>query len=305
MHIHMITDVPVQLYALLVHPAKGRTRYVLAQRKEDGLKLYSRNILIDEYNKDLLPEYLRFVQGVVDSEDLPLNVSRETIQSTGLMARLKKVLTNQVIKDLETLAGKDPDKYQEFWKEFGGYLKQGVAMAPLEADPLQPLLRFKTNLHPEAWSSLEDYVGRMKPDQKDIYYIVGEDPKSVLRSPHLDYFQSQGTEVLLLTEPMDSFMLMGLHKYKDFELKNVAQADLPEKPRMRSRNSRFPMMISKPWSNVSSRCLASALRMCAPAAAFRNPWHAWLIRKEHLTRNCSVSISISERTSISPKRSWS
>ena len=229
MHIHMITDVPVQLYALLFIPRKAE-RGILAQRKEDGLKLYSRNILIDEYNKDLLPEYLRFVQGVVDLEDLPLNVSRETIQATGLMARLKKVLTNQVIKDLETQAGKDPDKYQEFWKEFGGYLKQGVAMAPLEADPLQPLLRFKTNLHPEAWSSLEDYVGRMKPDQKDLYYIVGEDPKSVLRSPHLDYFQTQGTEVLLLTEPMDSFMLMGLHKYKDFELKNVAQADLPEKP---------------------------------------------------------------------------
>ena len=101
--------------------------------------MYSRNILIDEYNKDLLPEYLRFVQGVVDLEDLPLNVSRETIQSTGLMARLKKVLTNQVIKDLEALAGKEPEKYQEFWQEFGGYLKQGVAMAPAEADPLYAL----------------------------------------------------------------------------------------------------------------------------------------------------------------------
>jgi HSP90 family molecular chaperone len=228
-HIHMITDVPVQLYALLFIPRKAE-RGIFAQRKEDGLKLYSRNILIDEYNKDLLPEYLRFVQGVVDSEDLPLNVSRETIQATGLMTRLKKVLTNQVIKDLEALSGKDPEKYLEFWQEFGGYLKQGVAMAPAEADPLQPLLRFKTNLHPETWSSLDDYVGRIQPDQKNLYYIVGEDPKSVLRSPHLDYFQTQGTEVLLLTEPMDSFMLMGLHKYKDFELKNVAQADLPEKP---------------------------------------------------------------------------
>ena len=228
MHIHMITDVPVQLYALLYIPRKAE-RGILAQRKEDGLKLYSRNILIDEYNKDLLPEYMRFIQGVVDSEDLPLNVSRETIQATGLMSRLKKVLTNQVFKELETLAGKDPEKYKEFWQEFGVYLKQGVAMSPLEVDPLLPLLRFKTNLQPETWSSLPDYVARMKPDQKDIYYIVGEDPRSVLRSPHLDYFQSQGTEVLLLTEPVDSFMLMGLHKYKDFELKNVAQADLPEK----------------------------------------------------------------------------
>ena len=228
MHIHMITDVPVQLYALLYIPKKSE-RAIFSLRKEDGLKLYSRNILIDEYNKDLLPEYLRFMQGVVDSEDLPLNVSRETIQSTGLMAGLKKVLTNQVIKDLEALAGKESEKYQEFWQEFGGYLKQGVAMAPTEADTLYPLLRFKTNLQPETWSSLEDYAGRMKPDQKVIYYIVGEDAKSVLRSPHLDYFQAQGMEVLLLTEPMDSFMLMGLHKYKDFELKNVAQVDLPEK----------------------------------------------------------------------------
>ncbi|MGB8213449.1 MAG: molecular chaperone HtpG [Anaerolineales bacterium] len=230
MHIHMITDVPVQLYALLYIPRKGE-RAVFSLRKEDGLKLYSRNILIDEYNKDLLPEYLRFIQGVVDSEDLPLNVSRETIQSTGLMARLKKVLTNQVIKELEALAGKEPEKYQDFWKEFGGYLKQGVAVAPAEADPLYVLLRFKTTLHPETWSSLEEYVGRMQPDQKDIYYIVGEDAKSILRSPHLESFQAQGLEVLLLTEPMDSFMLMGLHKYKDFELKNVAQADLPEKPK--------------------------------------------------------------------------
>jgi molecular chaperone HtpG len=211
-------------------PGKGE-RGIFSPRREDGLKLYSRNILIDEYNKDLLPEYLRFVQGVVDSEDLPLNVSRETVQATGLMARLKRVVTGQVMKELESLAKNDPEKYQTFWKEFGAYLKQGVATSPAEADTINPLLRFKTNLHPETWSSLEDYVGRMKPEQKEVYFIVGEDPKSILRSPHLDYFQTQGTEVLLLTEPMDSFMLMGLHKYKDFELKNVAQAEIPDQPK--------------------------------------------------------------------------
>jgi len=230
LHIHVVTDAPVQLYALLYIPDKAE-RGIFSVRKEDGLKLYSRNILIDEYNKDLLPDYLRFVQGVVDSEDLPLNVSRETIQATGLMARLKKVVTGQVIKELETLAKKDAEKYQTFWKEFGGYLKQGVATSLAEAESIYPLLRFKTNLHPETWSSLEDYIGRMQPEQKVIYFIVGDEPKSVLRSPHLDYFQAQGTEVLLLTEPMDSFMLMGLRKYKDFELKNVAQAEIPDKPK--------------------------------------------------------------------------
>ncbi len=230
LHVHVVTDAPVQLYALLYVPGKGE-RGIFSPRREDGLKLYSRNILIDEYNKDLLPEYLRFVQGVVDSEDLPLNVSRETVQSTGLMARLKKVVTGQVMKELESLAKNDAEKYQTFWKEFGVYLKQGVATSLAEAESITSLLRFKTNLHPETWSSLEDYVGRMKPGQKEIYFIVGEDPKSILRSPHLDYFQAQGTEVLLLTEPMDSFMLMGLRKYKDFELKNVAQAEIPDRPK--------------------------------------------------------------------------
>ena len=227
LHTHVVTDAPVQIYALLYVPGKS-DRGIFSMRREDGLKLYSRNILIDEYNKDLLPEHLRFVQGVVDSEDLPLNVSRETVQATGLMARLKKVITGQVMKELESLAKKDAEKYETFWKEFGAYLKQGVATNPVEGESIHPLLRFKTNTHQDTWSSLEDYVGRMKPDQKEIYFIVGEDPKSVLRSPHLDYFQGQGTEVLLLTEPMDSFMLMGLRKYKDYELKNVAQAEIPE-----------------------------------------------------------------------------
>jgi molecular chaperone HtpG len=239
MHIHMITDVPVQMYALLYIPRKAE-RGMLALRREDGLKLYSRNILIDEYNKDLLPEYLRFVQGVVDSEDLPLNVSRETIQSSSLMAKLKKVLTNQVLKELESLAAKEPEKYAEFWVELGGYLKQGVAMVTGDADALQPLLRFKTNLQPDQWCSLADYAGRMKPDQKVIYYIVGEDAKSVQRSPHLEYFQGQGLEVLLLTDPMDSFMLMGLHKYKDYELKNAAQVELPEQPKPADQAEQIP-----------------------------------------------------------------
>jgi molecular chaperone HtpG len=156
------------------------------------------------------------------------------------MARLKKVITGQVMKELETLARNDAEKYQTFWKEFGVYLKQGVASSPTDAESISPLLRFKTNLHPETWSSFEDYMGRMKAEQKEIYYIVGDDPKSVLRSPHLDYFQGQGTEVLLLTEPMDSFMLMGLRKYKEHELKNVAQAEIPEPSKESEKQEQIP-----------------------------------------------------------------
>jgi molecular chaperone HtpG len=156
------------------------------------------------------------------------------------MARLKKVITGQIMKELETLAKNNVEKYQSFWNEFGVYLKQGVATSPTDGESLYPLLRFKTNLHPDTWSSLEDYVGRMKPEQKEIYFIVGDDPKSVLRSPHLDYFQQQGTEVLLLTEPMDSFMLMGLRKYEDYELKNVAQAEITEQPKESETQEQIP-----------------------------------------------------------------
>jgi molecular chaperone HtpG len=222
LHIHSITDAPVQFYALLYIP-KTAERAVFSLRREDGLKLYSRNILIDEYSKDLLPEHLRFIQGVVDSEDLPLNVSRETIQSTNIMARLKKILTGQVTKELENLANNEADKYLNFWKEFGAFLKQGVATAKPDSEKIYPLLRFKTSKQPENWSSLEEYIGRMGSGQNVIYFILGDDQKSVMRSPHLDYFLSQDLEVLLLTEPIDSFMLMGLRQYKEFELKNVAQ----------------------------------------------------------------------------------
>ena len=241
LHTHIVTDAPVQLYALLYVPGKAE-RGMFAQRKEDGLMLYSRNILIDDYNKDLLPEYLRFMQGVVDSEDLPLNVSRETVQSSGLMPRLKKVLTNQVLKDLEALAKNDAEKYKTFWQEFGVYIKQGLASNATESEKLHSLLRFNTNLNPETWNSLEDYTTRMKDGQKVIYYIIGEDPKAVLRSPHLDHFHAQGTEVLLLTDPMDSFMLMGLRKYKDFELTNVAQAEIEttEKQKEQAEAEKIP-----------------------------------------------------------------
>ncbi|MFC2028930.1 molecular chaperone HtpG [Chloroflexota bacterium] len=228
-HLQMTTDAPMQVYALLYIPSRIN-QGMLSLRKDHGLKLYSRNILIDEYSKDLLPEYLRFVEGVVDSEDLPLNVSRETIQATNLIAKLNKVITSQVLKELNGISRKNKDKYEKFWQEFGMFIKQGIASEQTDGEKLHSLLRFKTSTHPDEWSSLEDYIQRLKTDQKAIYYIVGDDPKSILRSPHLDLFRSRQVEVILFTEPMDSFMLMAMRKYKDFDLKNAASEgdDLPE-----------------------------------------------------------------------------
>jgi molecular chaperone HtpG len=230
-HAHMVVDAPVQMYAILYAPANFE-RGIFALRKEDGLKLYARKVLIQEYNKDLLPEYFGFIQGVVDSEDLPLNVSRESVQSNRVMANLKKLVTSKVIDMLKKLAQDDEQKYGAFWQNFGRAIKQGIAIEPVEYEALYPLLRFHTSTQAERWSSLDDYIQRMKPDQPAIYYIMGDDERSALYSPHLDIVRLYDYEVLLMADPMDAFMLTRLSKYQDHQLVNVAAAELapPERP---------------------------------------------------------------------------
>ena len=230
-HAHMMVDAPAQMYAILYIPA-SQERGMFSLRREPGLKLYARKVLIQEYNRDLLPEYLEFVQGVVDSEDLPLNVSRESVQSNRIMAQLKKLVTSKVLDTLRKLAVDDPSKYNQFWAGYARYLKQGVAMEPEEPEGLYSLLRFHTTTHPGEWSSLDDYLQRMPPGQEQIYYIVGDDERSVLYSPHLDVVRRAGYEVLIMADPLDAFMLVRLTQYKEHKLANVADADLklPETP---------------------------------------------------------------------------
>jgi molecular chaperone HtpG len=243
LHVHMSVDAPVQMHAVLFVPSSAE-RGLFVLRREPGLKLYARKVLIQEYNKDLLPEYLGFVQGVVDSEDLPLNVSRETIQSNRVMANLKKLVTSKLLDTLKKLSEEDPEKYAAFWREFGRFLKQGVAMDERDPEALYPLLRFHTSTQPEAWSSLDDYVSRMAPDQKSIYYIMGDDDRSVIYSPHLDVIR--GYEALLLTDPVDAFMVMRLVKYKEFNLENVASPNLqlPEKAGEKEEEERKDTAVS-------------------------------------------------------------
>lgn len=225
LHLHVETDAPVQVYSILYVPPQSE-RGIFSLRKEDGLKLYSRKVLIREYTKDLLPEYLRFVHGVVDSEDLPLNVSREAIQSNAVMARLKKILTGQLLNALKDLAKKEAETYERFWGEFGRYIKEGIATDHAEREKLYPLLRFYTTRHPDKWTSLNEYVGGMKPAQKTLYYLLGDDVRSIQRSPHLDYFKKLGYDVIMFSEPIDSFMVLGLTNYEGFKFQNVSSADL-------------------------------------------------------------------------------
>jgi molecular chaperone HtpG len=223
--IHFVADAPLMIYALMYLPA-APDRGMFTLREQDGLKLYARKILIEEYSKDLLPPYYRFIQGVVDAEDLPLNVSRESVQATAVINRINKILTNQVTQKLKEMANKEPDTYLDFWDKFGQFIKEGVASKDANGEDLFELLRFRTTTSPDQWSSLDDYLEHMKPGQEKIYYILGDDESSVSRSPHLDYFQTHCYEVLTLTDPVDSFMLLGLREYKEFSLKNVADSDL-------------------------------------------------------------------------------
>lgn len=223
--IHFVADAPLRIFALLYIPAQAE-RGVFSLRKEDGLKLYTRKVLIQEYTTDLLPQHFRFMHGVVDAEDLPLNVSRESVQATALMARIKKILTKQVIKQLETLAKDQAETYANFWQNFGMFIKEGIASDQADRESLYPLVRFHTTQHSESWVSLTEYIERMKDGQEKIYYILGDDERSVARSPHLDYFRVHGYEVVTLTDPMDSFMLMGLRQFGDYPLQNVAAPDL-------------------------------------------------------------------------------
>lgn len=224
-HAHMVVDAPVQLYTVLFIPSDPDKR-IFTIRKQTGLKLYSRKVLIQEYCNDLLPEYLSFVQGVVDTEDLPLNVSRESVQANKIMVNLKKLITNKVLDTLTELANNKPETYLKFWEKYLGYIKQGIAIETVETEKLYPLVRFHTTAFPGDWSSFKDYISRIKPEQKEIYYILADDQRSAMLSPHLDLVNKHGYEVILFTDPLDAFMLMRLTRYEDHPLKNVATAEL-------------------------------------------------------------------------------
>lgn len=225
--IHMKADVPLQFYALLFTPGSPE-RNILSPRKEPGLKLYARKVLIQDYAKDLLPEYLNFIQGVVDSEDIPLNVNRESIQANRIIANLKKTLTSKVLGEFKRLLKNKPEDYHVLFEKYGRFLKQGIAISPGDRDDLLPLLIFKsTRTEGEGdYVSLADYVDRMAENQEDIYYVIGDDMATASTSPHLDAFRRRGIEVLYFADPVDPFMVMGLDAYQDHKLRSVDEAEI-------------------------------------------------------------------------------
>ena len=226
-HLHFNIDAPIQYYALLYFPESVGNEVLYARESKD-IALYGQKVLIQSGNTHLLPSYLRFVQGVVDSEDLPLNVSRESVQKNALIEKINNSLTLRVLKELQLIADQNVGKYGKFWQQYGTLLKEGVSSDFKNKKRLMDLLRFNSSISEDSSMdvTLKDYVSRMREEQKDIFYVTGGSREAILHNPNLEYFRKQGLEVLFLTDHIDDFMVTDMREYDGKSLKNISQGDI-------------------------------------------------------------------------------
>jgi molecular chaperone HtpG len=217
-----------QAYTTLLYIPRQRPFDLFERDQRHGVKLYVRRVFIMDDTEHLMPRYLRFIRGVVDSDDLPLNVSRELLQHNRLIDRIRGASVKRVLDALEKMAAERPEDYETFWKAFGSVLKEGVVEDPANRERIAGLLRLASthDPRPEARISLADYVSRMPDDQKAIYYITAESFAAAAHSPHLEIFRSKGIEVLLLHEPVDEWLVAHLHEFDGKPLQSVAKGDL-------------------------------------------------------------------------------
>ena len=219
----------VTFKALLFLPkeAPPEMLYRQGELENHGPQLYVKKVLIQNECRDLLPEYLRFIAGVVDTEDLSLNVSREVVQSSPVMAKIRQILTGKILGWFESLAKEQPEKFKTFYKAFGPIIKIGLNTDYTNRDKLIELLRFESTKTVDGeFVTLKEYSERMGADQKEIYYYSGTSKAQLLAHPNLEYFQDMGIEVLLLSDPVDVFVIPSIHEYDKKPLKSIEKADI-------------------------------------------------------------------------------
>ena len=222
LRLHFSADAPLQINALLFVPKENTEKFGLA-RAEPSVAMYCRKVMIEAHPKDLLPEWLRFLKGVIDSEDLPLHISRETMQDKALVEKLNKVIAKRFLKFLEEEAKARPEAYDEFFREFGIYLKEGAALDFTHKDQLAKLLRFESSLTEKGkLTGLADYVSRMKEGQKEIYYLLGPNRAALEAGPYLEGFKARNLEVLFCYEAVDEYVM---NNTREFDGKKLAAAD--------------------------------------------------------------------------------
>ncbi|MEM7157318.1 MAG: molecular chaperone HtpG [Myxococcota bacterium] len=222
--VHLSLDAPIQFKSVLFVP--GRRPPDLFAEDSRALQLYARRVLVMESCDKLLPTYLRFIRGVVDSEDLPLNVSREMLQEHQSVAAIRRQLVRKVLKTLADLAKKDADKYALLWQEFGVFLKEGLHTDNGHREQLTGLLRFESTTSEGKGISLDEYVEGMPEGQEAIYYITGDSTEALARSPHLEACRSRGYAVLMMTDAVDEWVVQDLSEHKGKPLRSVTQGDL-------------------------------------------------------------------------------
>ena len=189
------------------------------------VKLYIKRVFITDENVDIIPRYLRFLRGIVDSEDLPLNISRETLQHNSTIEKIKASITKRVLLELSKKKDDDRETYENFWNNFGAALKEGLCEAMSDHDKILDVCLFKSALN-EKNISLDEYVDNFKPGQNIIYYLSGEDAEKLKNSPQIEGFLKQGIDVLFFTDPVDDYWVHNVGKFKDFELKSVTRSDI-------------------------------------------------------------------------------
>ena len=224
MTLHFKAEGSIEYTGLLYIP--GTAPYDLFQPdRKQGLKLYVNRVFISEKVEELLPSYLRFVRGIIDSSDLPLNISREMLQQSPLIAKIRQGTVSRILKELKKRS-KDYEDYKKFWDAFGIAFKEGIYEDFANREEIAGLSRFVSTNDTGKLTSLDDYIGRAQPEQKAIYYITGDDVKTLVNNPQLEAFKEKGLEVLLLTDPIDEFWTQTLGTYKTFAVKHVSQADI-------------------------------------------------------------------------------
>ncbi|KAG7359013.1 Hsp90 domain containing protein [Nitzschia inconspicua] len=225
--LHFRADAPLEVQALLFIPSFHSEKYGM-ERMDPGVSLYSRKVLIESKSPDILPDWLRFVKGVVDSEDLPLAISREKPQDSALIAKLKRVLTRRFLSQLEKMAKKESDKYlKEFYPEYNHFLKEGVCQ-DFEFQPtLAKLLRFETNKNTSRnLVSLDEYISNLRPEQDQIYYLTAPTREAAAMSPYLEAFERANLEVIFVYTAIDDFVMANLSTYEGRPLVSVEKSDI-------------------------------------------------------------------------------
>ena len=224
--IHMSAEGVSEFKALLFLPKQAPFNLLMPDIQKKGLQLYVRRVFITDECKELIPDYLRFVNGVVDSSDLPLNVSREILQENPHLDKIQKAVTSKILSELKKLKENDRETYASFFKEFGKVLKEGIHTDFTNAEKIKDLVLYETmNTEAGKQISLEEYVNAMPEDQKEIYYISGEKREAVEGSPALDYFKSKGYDVLFMIDPIDEWLMQSMFQYRKKNFKSITKGD--------------------------------------------------------------------------------